>query len=195
MVLNRAIFLDKDGTLIEDVPYNVDPYFIELTSGAIGSIKVFHQLNYQIFIISNQSGIARGYFTEKELEPVIQFFNQLFEALSIPLTGFYYCPHHPEGSVSPYNIECECRKPKPGLIQQAAMEHSIDLAQSWFIGDILHDTEAGRRAGCRTILIDNGNETEWQLTRNNLPHHVVNNLREASTIVKALHENTTTDIR
>jgi histidinol phosphatase-like enzyme len=79
----------------------------------------------------------------------------------VTLDGWYWCPHHPQGAAAGYAIECGCRKPLPGMLRQAARDHGIDLAQSWMVGDILNDVEAGRRAGCRTVLINNGNETEW----------------------------------
>jgi D,D-heptose 1,7-bisphosphate phosphatase len=186
MVLSKAIFLDKDGTLIPNVPYSVDPEQAAITLDTAKALRVFAKLGYQIFIVSNQSGVARGYFHEEQVDLVVQRFHELFLLLGISLQGFYYCPHHPEGK-APYNIDCACRKPKPGMIIQAAQKHSIDLANSWLIGDILHDVEAGRRAGCRTVLVDNGGETEWKLSCDRLPHHVVTNLLDAALIVAALH--------
>lgn len=181
-----AIFLDKDGTLIEDIPYNVDPERMVLTEGAIAALNLLHQAGYPLIVISNQSGVARGYFPESALLPVIQTLNTMFDEMGVKLSDFYYCPHHPQGIVVEYAIDCDCRKPKPGLFYQAAADHDIDLSQSWFIGDILHDVAAGRAAGCRTILIDNGNETEWQLGRDRLPHHIVSNLHEAAQIILAM---------
>lgn len=182
----RAVFLDKDGTLIEDVPYNVDPKQIRLTEGALEAVRSLHQAGYHLFIITNQSGIARGYFPESALAAVEQHLRELFQSVGVRLAGFYYCPHHPDGSITHYTTHCDCRKPQPGLLHRAASEHQIDLEQSWFIGDILNDIEAGRRAGCRTILIDNGNETEWQLSPQRLPHHTANNLPEAANVIQAI---------
>ncbi|NJN86648.1 MAG: HAD family hydrolase [Leptolyngbyaceae cyanobacterium SL_7_1] len=181
-----AIFLDKDGTLIEDVPYNVDPDRIRLTAGAIAGLQQLHQAGYPLIIISNQAGVARGYFAEAALLGVQQRVRGLLMEAGIPLAGFYYCPHHPAGSLPQYAIPCDCRKPRPGLLLQAAREQAIDLQRSWFIGDILHDVEAGRAAGCRTILLDNGNETEWELSYRRLPHHVVKDLSEAAEVILAI---------
>ena len=175
----RAVFLDKDGTLIDDVPYNVDPDRIQLAAGA-ADLRQLHQQGYLLIVASNQSGVARGYFPETALAAVEQRSRQLLAQLDIPLNGFYFCPHHPAGKVMEYAIACDCRKPKPGMLLQAARDHDIDLSQSWFIGDILNDVEAGRRAGCRTILIDNGNETEWVFSPDRIPHYRVNNLTEAA---------------
>lgn len=181
--LQRAVFLDKDGTLIEDVPYNVDPALITLTSGADTGLRSLHQAGYLLIVISNQSGVARGYFPETALTAVEAQLRYMLSELGVPLVGFYYCPHHPEGSVTDYAIACNCRKPEPGLLLQAAADHQINLANSWFIGDILNDVEAGRRAGCQTILLDNGNETEWLLSPQRLPHHRVADLAEAATLI------------
>lgn len=182
----RAVFLDKDGTLIEDVPYNVDPQQIRLTEGALEAVRSLHQASYQLFIITNQSGVARGYFPESALAAVEQHLRESFQSVGVPLAGFYYCPHHPNGSITHYTTYCNCRKPQPGLLYRAANDHKIDLKQSWFIGDILNDIEAGRQAGCRTILIDNGNETEWQLSPQRLPHHTVSNLAEAANVIQVI---------
>ena len=99
------------------------------------------------------------------------------------LDGFYYCPHHPDGIVPRYAVACDCRKPEPGLIHPAAREHDLALGESWFIGDILDDVEAGRRAGCRTVLIDNGNETEWKRSPLRRPDLVARDLAEAAQFI------------
>ena len=182
----KAVFLDKDGTLIENVPYNVDPTLIQWCEGAIEALQRLHEAGYKLFIITNQSGIARGYFEETALAIVQQHLTQELARFGIPLAGFYYCPHHPDGTIAPYTINCSCRKPEPGLLLQAAADHQIDLSASWFIGDILHDVAAGRAAGCRTILIDNGNETEWQLSPQRLPHHLVSDLGAAARVILAI---------
>ena len=181
----RAVFLDKDGTLIEDVPYNVDPKLIQLTRGAVEGLQLLHASGYQLIVITNQSGVARGYFPESALVAVEERVRQLLAEVGVSHLGFYYCPHHPDGVVPNYAIACSCRKPEPGLLIRAAADHNIDLTQSWFIGDILNDVEAGRRAGCRTVLIDNGNETEWQLSPERSPHYMVADLAEAALVITA----------
>jgi D-glycero-D-manno-heptose 1,7-bisphosphate phosphatase len=159
--MNKAIFLDKDGTLIADIPYNVDPEKITLQNEVVSGLKKLQDDGFKFIIISNQSGIARGYFTEDKLRVVADKMQELFSVNNLKLDGFYYCPHHPEGTVFGYALECDCRKPAPGLLLSAAADHQISLQDSWMIGDILNDAEAGNRAGCKTVLIDNGNETEW----------------------------------
>lgn len=182
-----AVFLDKDGTLIPDVPYNVDPAKIELASGAGEALRSLSHAGYKLIVISNQSGVARGYFEEAALAGVKARLQELLNPDGVMLSGFYYCPHHPTGSIEHYRIDCLCRKPKPGLILKAAEDHEIDLSMSWMIGDILNDVEAGRKAGCKTILIDNGNETEWILSPDRIPDYRVADLRQAAAIVQASH--------
>lgn len=176
----RAVFLDKDGTLVVDVPYNVDPNRMTLMPGAGEALRRLSDAGYRLIVISNQSGVARGMFAESALPAVAQRLADMLAEHGAPVAGFYYCPHHPDGVVAEYAIHCNCRKPEPGLILRAAQEHGIALDESWFIGDILNDVEAGRRAGCRTILLDNGNETEWELNRQRLPDCVVSDLRDAA---------------
>ncbi len=184
--MHKAVFLDKDGTLIEDVPYNVDPDKIKFTRGCESGLQLLQSKGYKLIVISNQSGIARGYFTEEDILRVKETISQMAAEFGVKFTGFYFCPHHPEGTIEQYTVRCNCRKPQPGLILQAATDYDIDLAHSWFIGDILNDIEAGRRAACKTILIDNGKETEWVLSRNRLPHHIVSDFEEAAEIVSLL---------
>lgn len=175
----KAIFIDKDGTLVKDVPYNVDTDKIELMPDAIESLKKLDQAGFKLFIISNQSGLARGLFLLKKLTRMFTFLDKLLASNGVNLDGVYVCPHHPEGIIKKYAKKCYCRKPAPGLIIQAAKEHNIDLEESFFIGDILNDVEAGIRAGCKTILVDNGNETEWVTSKLRTPDIIVNNLTEA----------------
>lgn len=158
----RAIFLDKDGTLVNDVPYNVDPDLIELAPGAAAGLRLLAAQGFALFVVSNQAGVAKGMFTEAALRPVEQRLADLLRREGVALRGFHYCPHYPSGTVERYAIACNCRKPRPGMLLASALSHGIDLARSWMIGDILDDVEAGHRAGCRSVLIDNGNETEWQ---------------------------------
>ncbi|WP_141735551.1 D-glycero-alpha-D-manno-heptose-1,7-bisphosphate 7-phosphatase [Oligoflexus tunisiensis] len=177
----RAIFLDKDGTLIEDVPYNVEPRRIMLVPGAVEALTCLLQADYELCLISNQSGVALGYFQEDALAAVYQEIERQLRPAAIPLAGFYYCPHHPAGRIPAYAVSCACRKPMPGMILKAARELDIDLSASWFIGDILHDVEAGHRAGCRAILINNGHETEWDFSSAlRVPDYTAHSLVEAA---------------
>jgi histidinol-phosphate phosphatase family protein len=161
IMLQPAVFLDKDGTLLDDVPYNIDPALMRLAPGAREALALLGASPFALFVISNQPGVAFGMFARSALKDVEEQLHRLFAECGATLSGAYWCPHHPDGTVPPYNVGCDCRKPGSGLLLRAARAHGIDLARSWFIGDILDDVEAGNRAGCRTVLLDNGHETEW----------------------------------
>ena len=178
--MNRAVFLDKDGTLIPDIPYNIDTDKITLEQNSIDGLRQLQKHNYLIIVVSNQSGVALGYFDEVSLENVKDKLQELLLEESIILNGFYYCPHHAEGTVSEYTKVCNCRKPMPGMLMEAAKDWNIDLSLSWMIGDILNDVEAGNTAGCNSILVDNGNETEWLTGLNRHPLYTVKNINEAA---------------
>jgi D-glycero-D-manno-heptose 1,7-bisphosphate phosphatase len=181
----RAVFLDKDGTLVEDVPHNVDPGQVRLRPGARAGLSALHAAGYRLVVISNQSGVARGLFPEWRLRAVEARLRELL-AGGAPLDAFYFCPHHPQGAVAAHAADCACRKPSPGLLVRAAAERGLDLASSWMVGDILDDVEAGRRAGCRTVLLEDGGETEWRLSQERLPHHLAGDLWEAARIILAV---------
>jgi histidinol-phosphate phosphatase family protein len=183
-----AIFIDKDGTLLEDVPWNVDPDMMRLAPGAFEALRVFASRGVPLFVVSNQSGVALGKFERKALDRVETRLHELAAQAGAEFEDIYWCPHHPQGIVPDYTRTCECRKPAPGMLLRAAREHRIDLSQSWFIGDILDDVEAGKRAGCRSVLIVNGNETEWLRGEGREPDIVVNDMHEAAiAIVSAEH--------
>lgn len=175
-----AVFIDKDGTLLHDVPWNVDPELMRLAPGAFDALRLFTSLDLPLFIISNQSGVALGKFSREALDPMQARLRALAAEAGAAFAGIYCCPHHPQGVVPEYRMQCDCRKPAPGLIVRAAREHRIDLARSWFIGDILDDVEAGHRAGCRCVLIDNGNEAEWLRGEGREPDIVARDMHEAA---------------
>ena len=181
--MNKAIFIDKDGTLIHDIPYNVDVSRITFTGGAIEALQQWKRLGYLLVIISNQSGIARDYFTEEDMEKVKDFIVARLAQHQIILNGFYYCPHYPEGINKKYAIACDCRKPLPGLILKAAEDLNIDIKSSWMIGDSLHDVEAGNRAGCRTIYIHDANEIERLFGKLQTPNYTTRNLKAAADFI------------
>ena len=179
-----AVFLDRDGTIIEDRGYIADPSQVRLLSGAAEAVRDLSDAGYLVVIVSNQSGIARGLFDEAALSAVHNRVESLLEAESARLDGAYYCPYldGPEAVVDSYRIDSDLRKPKPGMLFQAAREMSIDLSRSWLIGDSLCDVRAGKAAGCRTILIqpvgtEMGNESD-------APTHRVDNLANAVELVQ-----------
>lgn len=179
----KAVFLDKDGTLVEDLPYNVDPALIRPVAGAADALRILAASGFELFVVTNQSGVARGFFTEDALQAVEQWLERFYSVAGVELAGFYYCPHHPQGVVSEYAVDCSCRKPLPGMLYQAAQEHDIDLAASWMVGDILNDVEAGNRAGCRTVLVQNNHETEWDLTPWRRPDYIARDLLSAAQLI------------
>ena len=179
-MMEKAIFIDKDGTLIQDIPYNADPEKIRLEHRAAEALKRWRSHGYLIIVISNQSGIAKGKFSTHDLDGAVAKVKSLLALEGASIDDFYYCPHHKKGIIEEFTADCDCRKPKPGLIVKAANEWNVDLHSSWMIGDILNDVEAGNQAGCRTILIDNGNETEWQLTETRTPLFIVSDLGRAA---------------
>lgn len=159
--MNKALFLDKDGTLVEDVPYNVNPKLLRFMPGAIESLRALQTRGYKLILITNQSGIAKGLFTERAFLDLLDALHHQLRDHGVQLDGRYFCPHDACGIVDKYAVRCTCRKPQAGMLEQACREYTIDAAASWMIGDILHDVEAGNRAGCRTILLNNGHETAW----------------------------------
>jgi histidinol-phosphate phosphatase family protein len=172
----RAIFIDKDGTLIEDVPYNVAPERIALALGADRALPRLAREGFGLVVVSNQSGVARGYFQIEALRSVERRLRELLAEVGVCLAGFYWCPHHPEGQVKEYAIDCHCRKPRPGLLLRAARELHLDLSTSWMIGDILDDVEAAHAAGCRAVLLDNGGETQWRQSDARVPEGIAGDL-------------------
>ena len=178
----RAVFIDKDGTLVENVPYNVDPALLRLTPNALEGLRLLQAAGYRLIVVTNQPGIAYGWFGLGELENLSRGLTGLLAAGGVALDGFFFCPHSP---TPPGERGCPCRKPAPGLLQQAAQVHRLNLAECWMVGDILDDIEAGRRSDCRTVLLDVGNETEWKASPLRVPHHRVGDLREAASAILA----------
>ncbi len=179
----KALFIDKDGTLVDDIAWNVEPRRITLCAGAGPALRLLSRLDFRFFIVSDQAAIAHGHVGEAAMEPVALRLGDLLFRERLTLEGFYYCPHHPKGSVPRYATECFCRKPKPGLLLKAAQEHQIDLRASWLVGARLHDVEAGNRAGCRTLLVDKGIETEWRLGPRRIPTRIAPDLYAAAVLI------------
>jgi D-glycero-D-manno-heptose 1,7-bisphosphate phosphatase len=182
-IMQPAVFLDKDGTLLDDVPYNVDVSLMRLAPGAREALTMFAAHPVALFVISNQPGVALGKFGIAALSEMEAELRRLFAECGATPGGVYCCPHHPGGRVARYATTCDCRKPAPGMLLRAAREHPLDLARSWFIGDILDDVEAGNRSGCRTVLLDNGHETEWLDGQFRVPTARADDLHEAARLV------------
>jgi len=159
--VNRpALFVDKDGTLVDNVPYNVDPALLRLRPGATDALRRLQDAGFALVLVTNQSGIARGLFNVAQLHALCGALKALLrEEAGVELTDVMHCPHEPGSHGLP---QCLCRKPRPGMLIEAARRHRIDLAASWMVGDTLDDVEAGHRAGCRSLLYDSGGETVWR---------------------------------
>ncbi|MCG2586864.1 HAD-IIIA family hydrolase [Massilia sp. TS11] len=181
--MRSAVFLDKDGTLVENLPFNTEPSRLVLAPGAVRGLRRLRRLGYRLLVVSNQSGLAHGRFDLRALARLWRHLSQTLAIQGAMLDGFYFCPHAVDGKVGAFAGSCSCRKPAPGLLLQAAADHDIDLASSWMVGDILDDVEAGHRAGCRSLLLDNGNETEWRRTALRLPDLIAPDLRTAMRVI------------
>jgi D-glycero-D-manno-heptose 1,7-bisphosphate phosphatase len=153
-----AVFLDRDGTLVYPRHYPTRPEELVLYDGLPARLRRLQEEGYLLVVVTNQSGLARGLFTEADLARMHSSLRERLLAHGVWIDAIYHCPHHPDGRVPHLATECECRKPKPGMLVQAASDLGIDLATSWFVGDILDDVEAGNRAGCQTVLVDLGTE-------------------------------------
>lgn len=182
---NKAVFIDMDGTLIENRPFDWGGDNFRMLPGSMEGLRLLHLAGYALVVVTNQGGIAHGWLTEEAITNVEITLRIHLAAAEIPLAGFYYCPHHPQGTVPRYRTHCACRKPKPGLLMQAARELRVDLEQSWMVGDILPDVEAGRWAGCHTVLLTNGNETEWEMTAMRWPDLVADTMLETAHMIMA----------
>lgn len=180
----KAVLLDRDGTIIENHGYIADPERVQLIHGAAEAIRRFRASGHLVVLVSNQSGVARGRLDESDLSRVHGRVEEMLEAHGASLDGTYYCPYldGPEATIEAYRRDSELRKPKPGMLLQAARELNIDLSQSWMIGDSACDVEAGTRAGSRTILIGRAG---WEGGRTGVTAtHTVGSLLEAAEIVE-----------
>jgi D-glycero-D-manno-heptose 1,7-bisphosphate phosphatase len=154
MKLNKAAFFDRDGTIIKDVPYLSSIGDIQLIPQAITIAHFCQEQGYKLFVVTNQSGVARGIFEESFVCKAHAHITDLFVAQGIRFEKFYYCPHHPTEAVNEaYKKDCSCRKPKPGMLVTAAQEYDLDLSQSILFGDRETDLEAGRAVGCKAVNI------------------------------------------
>lgn len=155
----KVIFLDRDGTIIKDKKYLSMPEEVEFINGVDIALKKFIYSGFQIIVISNQSGVGRGYYKIEDVEKTNNRVKQELSDISIPILAFYYCPHYIGSSMKKYNIKCDCRKPSPGLITRAAKDYNIDLNESFMIGDKESDVLTGINAGLKnSYLIDKDND-------------------------------------
>jgi D-glycero-D-manno-heptose 1,7-bisphosphate phosphatase len=171
--LQPCLFIDKDGTLIEDLPYNVDPARLRFMPGAGAALRRLQQAALPLLIVTNQSGLARGYFNRAQFAQLQRVLLQrLREEFGVTVLELELCPHAPDEKGRP---ACLCRKPAPGMLIRAAQRHGLDLTRSWMVGDTLDDVEAGHRAGAAGLLFDSGGESTWRLSPLRQPDAIFRN--------------------
>jgi D-glycero-D-manno-heptose 1,7-bisphosphate phosphatase len=142
-----AAFLDRDGVINVDQGYahRIDQF--EFIPGALSACRRLHEAGYLLIVVTNQAGIAHGYYDERAYQELTAWMRQRFVEAAAPLTAVYHCPHHPRGKLAAFRADCDCRKPAPGMLLQAIREHQIDVSRSFLVGDKETDLEAARRAG------------------------------------------------
>ena len=190
--MTRAIFLDRDGTIIEEKHYLHRVEEVVIFPGAGRALAQLGRAGYRLFMVSNQSGVARGYHSCEDVEKVNSQLKVLLEAEGVRVDGFYYCPHHgKKGRVPEFTQDCRCRKPSPGMAEQAAFECGLDLRRSVVVGDSLVDVGLGRVIGARSILVRTGygaglvQERRVQLERNGV--EIADDLRSAVRLISHRH--------
>ncbi|MBA2705600.1 MAG: HAD family hydrolase [Blastocatellia bacterium] len=166
--MNRAVFIDRDGTISEEVGYINHLSRFRLFPYSATAIKQLHQNGYLAIVITNQAGVARGYFSEEMVQAIHKQMTKDLEASGAALDAIYYCAHHPSVGEPPYQFDCDCRKPKPGLLLRAAQDYDIDLRNSWMVGDRYSDIELAANAGLKSALVLSGyGRGEWEHQRDN----------------------------
>jgi D-glycero-D-manno-heptose 1,7-bisphosphate phosphatase len=183
-----AVFFDRDNTLIVSDGYLGDPAQVMLVDGAADAVAKARQYGFKVFTISNQSGVARGLFTEDAVRAVNARMDEMLQRAngSALIQGHEYCPHHPDATVESYRLDCEDRKPRPGMLKRLAQKYNLDLYRSWVVGDAPRDIEAGKAAGCRTILFHDPNlpaSPSASEASAVTPDYTVSSLREAVNII------------
>lgn len=179
-----AIFIDRDGTIIKDKHFLSDPAGIEFIDGSLEALQILQQAGFKLVIVSNQSGVARGKFKMEAVENINRSMQEMLTKSEILIDALYYCPHHPDGNVQPYNIFCNCRKPSPGMVEDAAHQLNLNLRSSFVIGDKIDDVNLGKVVGIKPYLVRTGYGEEHQSKINPSPFYgditIVNNLLEAA---------------
>ena len=184
-----AIFLDRDGTLIEDVGYPHRPEDLRLLPGVVPALQKLQALGFVLVVVTNQSGIARGYFSEDQMHAFHALLGQQLIQAGVRIEAFYHCPFHPEASVAEYRCDSPLRKPKPGMLLLAAEERGLDLSVSFAIGDKKSDVLAGQAATCRTILVQTGKAGTGEPELAAQPDFVAADLPVAAEWIRAKCEN------
>lgn len=177
--MTKAVFLDRDGTIVEDTGYLHEREKVRFFPGVEKAIALLNSRGFKVIVVTNQAGVARGYYTEETVLDLNRHIQESLAAWGASIDSFYYCPHHIEGVVEKYKIACQCRKPNTGMIEQAVRDFGIDLAASFLIGDQLSDIEAGHRAGCRTVLLGGADDKPGTSEARTLASHIAVDLYAA----------------
>ena len=154
--MNAAVFLDRDGTLIDDIDYLSGFDQIALFPWTVDALRLIARAGYLTVVVTNQSAVARGIVTEDFVRATHAELNRRLERGGAHIDAFYFCPHHPDATIEQYRRECRCRKPEPGMLEDAARDLSIDLSRSWMVGDRWIDVAAGNAASVRSVLVRSG---------------------------------------
>ncbi|NLK96423.1 MAG: D-glycero-beta-D-manno-heptose 1,7-bisphosphate 7-phosphatase [Clostridiales bacterium] len=155
--MNKVVFLDRDGTINKEVNYLYKKEELIFIPKTVEAIKIFHELGYKIIVVTNQAGVARGYYKEKDVEILHEYIDKLLIAEGTYIDAYYYCPHHPDGIVERYKKKCNCRKPNHGMIDQAVKDFDINLGESIIVGDKEIDVTTGKNAGIgKCVLVRSG---------------------------------------
>jgi D-glycero-D-manno-heptose 1,7-bisphosphate phosphatase len=182
-----AVFIDRDGTISDEVGYVNHPSRFRLLEHSTEALRLLNEAGWLAILVTNQAGVARGYFSEAMVQEVHADLAALLEKGGARLDAIYYCAHHPTVGEPPYRLDCDCRKPRPGLINRAAAEWEIDLANSWMVGDRVSDVELARNAGVHSALVLTGyGRGEWEHQRSSWtmePEIVADNLLEAVKLI------------
>ncbi len=180
----KAAFLDKDGLLnMNHSSRRLREGQVEWSPETIEGLRLLYLAGYALIVVTPEDEAARGRCAGETMFDEDFTLRISLAMLDIPLVNVYHCPHHPQGTMAALAHECRCRKPESGLLIQAADEYNMDPQRSWMIGDTLDDTEAGRAAGCRTILLSNGHETTWNMTEGRWPDFIAANMLEAASLI------------
>ncbi len=180
--MRRAVFLDRDGTLIEESGYLDRLERLVFFPFSVDAVRVLNRAGFAVVIVTNQAGIARGIVEESFVGEAHRHIARRLEAGGARIDGFYYCPHYPTGTVAKYLIACDCRKPRPGLLLRAATDLDLDLSRSFVVGDRWHDLAAGHAAGARGVLVRTGlGARDEAAPQDGLePHAIADNLMDAA---------------
>lgn len=188
-IKRKAIFFDRDGVIIEDVNLLICIEQVCFCKDVIRALQMLNSKGYLMFVITNQPVIARGLATEQEVISINNYIGQnLLQKSNVQIEKFYYCPHHPEATLPQYRVNCQCRKPKAGMLLQAAEEYDLELSDSYMIGDRISDIIAGKKAGCTAILVKTARYDEKPIVSDAMdltvkPDYECSSLLEAAEVI------------